>query len=230
MKIGWFVGTKIFNTSGVLQNKPQLELLVMEPERLGVSDNNGNYKYCPAFSIYNSQTFLLRSPFDLDLNFYGNEVNVLYSSITPNVIKDHLTIESGPKPIVQLELHIGFVSDETCLIESTCDHFSINRPNNHIRVIPGTYDISSWQRQLNFSFEWVDTSQPVSIKRGDPLLYIRFRTKNLNEKFELQKIEMTDDLVNSVARSQLSKFYVSGKTWTLMKLNKILRRKTKFLK
>ncbi len=230
MKIGWFVGTKTFTTSGELKSKPQLDLLIMEPEKVGVTDEHGSYKYCPAFAIYTNQTFLLRSPFDLELNFYNNEVNVLYSSISPNVLKDHLTIDMEKNPIVQLELHIGFVADETCFIELTSDHFSINRPNNHVRVVPGTYDISSWQRLLNYSIEWTDTSKPISIKRGDPLLYVRFRTKNPSEKFELKRIEMTDDLLKSVARSQLSKFYVSGKTWTLMKLNKLMRRKIKFVK
>ncbi len=221
MKIGWY-------TDAVLN--PPSDLFVIEPIRLSEQEQNlGHYKHCPAFSSYISQTFVIKSPFDLELSFNENKVRVLNSSLDKSEYEKNLTVDIGQYPTVQMELHIGIVSDAPCTIEIFGAFFSTNEQDLTYRVIPGTYDIYSWQRFLNFAFEWTNFQKNIIIKRGQPILYMRFRSRNLNEKYQMVRIEMTDDLLAAVKRCQSSKLFLKGKSWSLMSINKLLRLRKKFI-
>lgn len=221
MKIGWY-------TDAVLN--PPSDLFVIEPIRLSEQEKNlGNYKHCPAFSQYVNQTFVINSPFDLELSFSENKVRIVKSSLDKSEYEKNITVDIGQYPIIQMELHIGVVADAPCSIEVFGPFFSPSQKDSTYRVIPGSYDIFSWQRFLNFAFEWTDLEKNITIKRGQPLLYMRFRSKNINEKFQMLRIEMTDELLAAVKRCQSSKLFMKGKSWNLMPINKILRFNKKFI-
>ena len=63
-----------------------------------------------------------------------------------------------------------------------------NNFQNNINVIGATFDISKWYRPLEFAFEIIDNTQPIVIKRGDPLYYVKFNTL---DKVKLVKQETT---------------------------------------
>lgn len=221
MKIGWYTDAKI---------NPPSDLFVIEPVRLSDFQTNlGVYKHCPAFSNYINQTYVLKSPFDLELSYENAKVIVTNSSLDRSEYENNLTVNLDNRPVVQLELHVGLVSDKPCFVEIFGSFFNEDTKNEPFRVIPGTYDIFSWQRFLNFAFEWIYTQDKVVIKRGQPLLYLRFRGENLNEKFQMIRIEMTDDLFASIKRCQSSKLFLKGKSWSLIPVNRLLRKKKKFI-
>lgn len=230
MKIGWFNNTKSIRLDGTVGYNP-IELVLLPPEKLSKIETYGTYKHCPAFSTYVDQTYVIRSFFDLELSFNNDEIQVTHSSIEPNLLLERFLLTDNIfPPIVHMNLFCGFVSDESCMIEITGNHFSQDRLNNNIRVVPGTFDIYNWQRSLDFAFEWIDLSKPVVIKRGQPLIFIRFKTKNINEKFQIEKIEMDDYLMECIARCQQTKDLLPNKSWSLMNLNGLLRKRKKFIK
>lgn len=221
MKIGWY-------TDAILN--PPSDLFVIDPVRLSDSELNlGHYKHCPAFSNYITQTYLIKSPFDIELSCENMKVRVISSSLDKTEYEKNLTVDIGERPVVQMELHIGVVADQPCAVEVFGSFFNSKEQSEPYRVIPGTYDIYSWQRFLNFAFEWTNPQKNIIIKRGQPILYVRFRSKNLSEKFQMVRIEMTDELLAAVKRCQSSKLFLKGKSWSLMSINRLLRRRKRFI-
>jgi len=222
MTIGWYTDAVI---------NPPSDLFVLEPVRLSdVALQLGHYKHCPAFALYINQTFVIRSPFDLELTYENDKIKVVNSSLNQSEYGNNLTIEAGKHPVIQMELHMGLVADEPCFVEIFGPFFQAENQDSGYRVIPGTYDIYSWQRFMNFAFEWTATNRKIVIKRGQPVLFVRFRSQNLNEKFSMKRITMTDELLAAVKRCQSSKLFMKGKSWSLMPINRLLRRRNKFVK
>lgn len=225
-KIGWFV----------LEENPSMELLAHTPEPLDIlKNNNAGYKYCPATNHYFSNTFVIKSPYTLHLEFVNSNLAIKETSLNMEVAKNLIRLDSPQiwhsptRPIFQMDLFQGFVADESVWMEVTMPTMDSRSRKLPGRIIPGEFDIYSWQRGLSYSFEWLDINSPFIIKKDDPLYYVRFRSKNLSEKFKVVKIQETPELNKSRVRCENSKFYYKDKSWTLMKFNRLLRPK-KFIK
>ena len=55
----------------------------------------------------------------------------------------------------------------------------------------------------------------VSIKRGQPLVYLRFRSEDLKDSFYLEKIERTHQLEHRVNSCLTVKHYLPNLSWKL---------------
>ena len=68
----------------------------------------------------------------------------------------------------------------------------------------GSYDISKWFRPLNAAYINKDLhkQKTISIKRGDPLFYVKFNT---NSKVRLKKFEFTEYLYHKMSSCTLLK-------------------------
>jgi hypothetical protein len=76
---------------------------------------------------------------------------------------------------MMLSLHARylFVADKPCLIEQLPPSMHLEECVQNMRVIAGTFDISKWFRPVESSFEVVDPTKVLRIRRGDPLFYVR---------------------------------------------------------
>ena len=90
-------------------------------------------------------------------------------------------------------------------------------------IIPGTFDIYSWQRMLSYSFEWMNPDEDYHISRGDPLYSVRFRSRDPGDSFKIETIKMDDRLKNDIGKCQGVKFALKNYSWRLMALNRTLR-------
>jgi hypothetical protein len=71
-------------------------------------------------------------------------------------------------------------------------------------------------RPTVFAGPVIDASKPVSFERGDPLYYVRFRTENPGETFELKHVDFTQKLRDAVtARINLMTIFPKI-SWRLM--------------
>ena len=61
----------------------------------------------------------------------------------------------------------------------------------------------------------LDDTKPVRIKRGQPLFYIKFNSKKLNENFMMKRIEWTKDLLKQSRITSVQE-WVRGLSWKLM--------------
>lgn len=220
VKIGWFIDSQF----------PPLELLCETPEPLDIVKNtNVGYKYCPAFNRYTSNTFVLRSPFTLHLTYKNNKIETIESSYIKALSNDILSTEplnhwrNEFTPMFQIQLFQGFVADEEVWMEVTMPNMDAKSRTFPGRTIPGEFDIYSWQRKISYSFEWLDTSKDFIIEKGDPLYYIRFKSKKPSDTFKIIRIDETPELRRAIDRCSDSKMFYKDKSWNLMKINRKLR-------
>ena len=220
-KIGWFLNSA---------EAPWIELMFEKPEPLALNKHNpAQYSRCPALTHYCKNTFIVKSPVDLELRFDQDTKTVKYvgGSIEKSYVKEFI-VQFPPSqwrnvdtPIFQFHIDNGFVADEPVWIEVAPPFW--NTPQLPGFVTPGTFDIYSWQRVLSYGFEWTDTSKNFKINRGDPLYHIRFRSRRPDDSFTIVPIEFTERLQRDVARCQGVKFPLQGYSWSLMKFNRTLR-------
>ena len=77
--IGWFINRK----------KPWMELLADVPEPLNIHKRTkASYKYCPASAHFFSNTFVIKSPFDVELKWEDGEVKLVESSFTAGLFEE----------------------------------------------------------------------------------------------------------------------------------------------
>ena len=68
------------------------------------------------------------------------------------------------------------------------------------RVIPGVIDIYSWQRPLNWSFEWDINAGDLIINAGEPIYSLRFFSKSKNPiTVELKEYQMNKKINDQLA-------------------------------
>lgn len=222
VKIGWFVDSSF----------PPLELLCETPEPLELlKENSAAYKYCPAVNRYCSNTFVVKSPYSITLSFNNGNIEMKSSSFMP-ALKDEILLpekvahwRNPISPLFQMNIYQGFVADEEVWMEVSMPSLDSKSRSLPGRIIPGEFDIFSWQRRISYSFEWLDTEKDFILEKGDPLYYVRFRSKRPEDTFQVVRIEETPELRKAIDRCTDSKLYYVNKSWSLMKINRKLRLK-----
>lgn len=185
-----------------------------------------NYLTCPAVTGYFKNTFVIKSPVDLDLSFdpntnwisLKNHNQNFYDSFIKN--RCDIRLDKEAPMIMSFFMYYIFYADKPCLIEQLSPSMHLQTCVQNIRVIPGTFDISQWFRPLEATFEIVDPTKPLIIKRGDPLFYARFITKD-DSKVTLDYKKFTPemrnefnkcvDLKNGIPNLPLKKLYELAK-------------------
>ena len=212
VKIGWTPYKR-------LPDMESMDLIYFEPEKLDYyKDTTSYFMKCPAVSNFHKKFFVIRSPFDLELNYdrKGGEVKISEDQKFYDRFVSWRRTEYGEheRPLFSFLFQYMFVADEPVWIE-LYPAFLHGEPNN-TRLISGTFDIYNWQRPVDFSFEVLDDQKPIMVKRGQPLFYVRFLSNKLNDDFKLQEIEWTDELLKLYKRCSPQN-WVEGLSWKLMK-------------
>jgi hypothetical protein len=218
-KIGWCTW---FEKSPVTFQGPPLnhyewaKLVEFEPEKLDTwKDSTNGYMKCPAFVNYTSQTWVLKSWIDIDLKWdpYNHVLNANLGPLQHDcMVRLHSNDFDAKvdRPIVALNCSYLFVADKPVLVEFL-------PPYNHdvtgMRLMPGSFNICGWQRPIMPTFEML--TDELTIKRGQPLAYVRFRSENLKDVFKLEKIERSDELQRLVDSCVTVKSYQKNISWSI---------------
>jgi hypothetical protein len=83
-------------------------------------------------------------------------------------------------------------------------------------VVGGSFNIHSWIRTISWGFVFNSTRTKLSIKRGDPLCYIKFTTPNLTNKVSLDECILTDELKRELDRKRFLTNFKKGGIINLM--------------
>lgn len=145
------------------------------------SGDLGHYIQCPAFRDYYKNMYMVRSPISITIS-YDRKTDSL--QITPqdqkfydNYIRPRGRQRGSNDPfLMSIAVQYLFLADAKCFIEQLPVTYHEASVASKIRLIPGTFDISQWYRPVEFAFEILDDTNPLAIKRGDPLFYVRFVT------------------------------------------------------
>lgn len=179
-----------------------LSLLIKEPEavlpqiiKARDTSNARHFTKCPAFQDYYKNTFVIRSPIDITLNY---DASNKFLSIHPqgqefyNATVLHRANDVGYEDAGLFSLGVSylFIADKDCLIELLPVSMHDNPNASNFRVITGTFNISKWFRPVEFSFELLTSTMRVN--QGDPLFYVRFVPQD-GSKVVLKHKEYTDE-------------------------------------
>jgi hypothetical protein len=194
----------------------QAEILSITPKKLDTWDNSlSGFTKCPAFATYVSNTYMICSNIDIELT-WDVEHKRLTSNLPPmahdTFVHLHYQdfVPDVDPPIVSMLSSMLFVADQPVMIEMT-------PPYNHTdpawRSMPGAFNIYNWFRPVIPSIEMLHNK--VSIKRGQPLMYIRFKTENFKDNIVLERIERTDKLEHLVNSCLSVKNYQPSLSWKI---------------
>lgn len=200
VKVGWFM------------NDPKGSIIYFPPERVRSADKNKNHaksaSRCPAVINLESRYFMIRCPYDLNLEFVRDQdgkpamrnLNGDMSGIRANKLREklHITAEHEWRypgvPTIQLSLPYTFISDEPVYASQLSPFMHHTRNPLPGTIFGGRFPINVWPRPLMWAFEWHDLDRPLKINRGDPLFYVGFETMPQDRSVVVTEAEVTPEL------------------------------------
>lgn len=175
---------------------------------------------CPAVRQFPDNIFQVTSPFSLKLRVVDSDngptiVPVYpFTSLTEDMVKNLVQVEPQDTwsknncAVIQIPSPFVFVADEVVFMEQSSPDLSVQSRLNW-RVIPGRFDIYSWQRPLNWAFEWDFSTGDFEIRAGEPQYNVRFfsarepfgsytcQLQRLSFDNQIKKrLELTKDIAN----------------------------------
>jgi hypothetical protein len=163
---------------------------------------------CPAVINMESRYFQITAPFDMNIGLERDAENkpVLKnmsggkSPIRGNKLGQEVALVAEvewrfpDRPIFQLKLPYIFLADEPVYVTQIAPFLHYRPQPLPGTIFGGRFPIDVWPRPLMWAFEWWDVSQPLVIKRGEPLFYLQFEGDHPERSVQLVEAEMTDDL------------------------------------
>jgi hypothetical protein len=172
MKIGWyFLNVEKLPVEGTAPDSTFKDVAQ-------TFDKSSEVLICPAVHEYFKNTFLIRSPVDIEFqhDLSTNTLRTTSKYVVSRPFKD--------RDILTFPIRYMFVSDSSVTFESIPAFMHNTEAQTKLRMIPGSFDIGKWIRPVDFTAQSL-TSDVIKIKQGDPLYYVRFMT---DEKVELEHI------------------------------------------
>jgi hypothetical protein len=190
MKVYWAV-------SNYTQGATISRSLYLPPEPLTVTrvltdidtdSQKNNFRICPSFKDHLKNTYALRFPIDVDLEF--NEMG-LSSTLDQRILNDFVFVRNftSTQKFMGFSIRYIFFAETPLKMSLTHPYMSDNQFSKETRVVPGEFDIGRWFRNTDLAF--LMTQSKLSVKRGDDFSYIKFLT---DEPIELVRFEFTPEL------------------------------------
>ena len=159
---------------------------------------------CPAFVDTFKNTYIFRAPFDVSIKIDPVERTVQMDK-DRDFVEKYLQHRVNDAPetenvLFSLNHFLLFVTDDDIEIETIPCYYHQSDFVNKVMFISGKFNIRDWVRNVEVA-TIVKNSKPenkdpifITIKRGDPLFYIRFHPKDgsvvkLEQEFDFDKIE-----------------------------------------
>lgn len=182
MKIHW---------SGV-DVEPDMTMAFLYPQKL--SDHipkhlqHSEYYRCPAFTQKIKNTYVLRSPWDLEFNIDTNGV------FCNNELISKVNLENMGSRILQMQIPYIFFAEESCEATVMHPYLHHNSFTENGNTVYGQYNIGKWFRPIQAGFVLKDSmSYAYNIKRGDVFAYINFET---DKKIALEHFHPTNEILS----------------------------------
>lgn len=187
-------------------------LMYYPPERVRSADLNRSHaksaSRCPAVLNLETRYFLVRCPFDLHIGFErgkqgepllvnkdGDRAAVRKSKLANQVSMTNEKEWRYPdRPTVQLKLPYVCFADEPVYLSQVAPFMHYVKPAWPGTIFGGRFPITNWPRPLMWALEWIDTDQPIKIKRGDPLFYMHFEADRPDRAIQVVESEITPEV------------------------------------
>lgn len=158
----------------------------------------GSFMRCPSVIETAKNTFVIKSPFDIDITYENGKVTSKFDN-------NNLQIRDHKSGFVSMRFirYIFFTDKDSLHMRVRNAFYSINDFTNNCSVIEGSFDIAKWFRGIDCAF-YFKRPGTISIKKGDALFYVEFQTTH---SIELKKFMFTNEL------TQLHQYCLSAKEY-----------------
>lgn len=189
---------------------------------------------CPAFISYYKNVFIYRSPVDIDISHESGRYE-WKTSLSDQKAIDNLVDVRDDSGMLTLGMFSFFFCEESLIVEQLHPFFLDGDVASKCETICGSFDISQWFRPLQPAFRFRERQQPdeVSIKRGDPLYFIRFVTQRRVQFQQFKPCPELIDLSNQISEVKTSTydFYKSlTNYYEIFKIRRMHRRISDLIK
>jgi hypothetical protein len=133
---------------------------------------------CPAMVDELKNTFALRSPLDLHIDFSPDftRPRCFNETYSPELLQQFIN-EPNPHRIFQLSYaQVVMFCEDSLTMTQLHPYYEDNEFTDSVMGVSGTLDISSWLRPVQPGFKFKSKKHVLNIKDGDALAYYRFNT------------------------------------------------------
>ena len=200
---------------------------VLEKKEKNV-DKKDNLFLCPSVKNLFEKIFVIKCPLTTHYKIKNN--------IIIPVSKNHLAWEIPHKSIIKgsylftINLPYVFFSEDDIEMTLTSPFFSNSPHLKYSSIVPGTFNISKWFRNINFEFNIWDGNE-FKIEENEDIAYFNFKCKN---NIELVQFNLNKDLkkiLNTCAESSVwEKFVPLSKRYERFKQSQLNKKVLKLIK
>ena len=181
---------------GTVSTVHSMNLLLEPPQRFwhnipDKSDNiQGDYRACKAAQNMMNNTFLLKSPFTSTVKLIGEKNN-------PTVVSEREGLWVPRDPSfkdayrVDIDFYWIFYCEEPVEIKQTPPYMHKTTAQEGGFLVPGSFDISKWFRQLTISYHTWPSTDTITVTEDEPLCYVEFDT---DKRVVLKQFEYTSEI------------------------------------
>jgi hypothetical protein len=189
---------------------------------------------CPAIKDYMSNTFSIKSLYNYDfkINDFGQEKQIVTDTYDQEFFNKHVTIRSIEDKLFSFMERFVFFTEEKSLLMSA-GVFPFLEDNNITKrcvVIPGTFDIGKWFRQIEFAFYLKKDYDDFKIEENEIFQYIRFHTskKIIFKQFKVnEKIQNFLHDIENAKENRKNKLRPLQEYYLMMKNKKMIIKEIK---
>lgn len=211
---------KLYGNS-FLSNRDPYRLLEDIKSKKNIENKGDSFLLCPAFVNSVKNTYVFPSPLDIDCTFEPN--GAIVNNLAQERVYDENTIVHKQNTLnnartIKFKSDWIFFCEQELFIHSTPPFLHKSIVSQSGFYVPGTFDISSWFRPLEYAFQmWDNTDRFVTVQ-DDPLMYVNFLT---DQPIKLQKFWLTPEIMELSMSCIRLKMYRREKN--LLKLYDIFR-------
>ncbi len=163
-------------------------------EHKNLENKLDNFFNCPGFVNSVKNTYMFTAPVDADIYVEDGYMKMDIDNsraYDPNTVifKQQSLINSHT---IRYNANYIFFAEEELYIHSTPPYLHKTEVTNHGYYVPGTMDISSWFRPLEYAYQMWPGHNRFKVTQDEPLMYVDFLT---DDNIKLKKFYMTPELI-----------------------------------
>lgn len=143
-------------------------------------NQKNNITLCPATKDYMQNTFSIKSLFSYDFTLGLNEeINEVFTGqYDQKFFDNHVLVRSRKDRLFTFFQRFCFFTEEKSLLMSAgiFPFLENNNITKRCTIIPGTFDIGKWFRQIEFAFYLKEEYNEFKIEENEIFQYIKFNT------------------------------------------------------
>ena len=148
--------------------------------------------HCPVFNESLKNTYAIKSIYDYSFKIQDNQC--MSPDYNQKFFDDHVLIRSLDKKFFSFNTRYVFFTEEDSLMIDTYQYpvFEENEITKRCMIIPGSFDIGKYFRNLEFAFILKKEFNDFIVQNEEVLYYLKFHTK---EKIKFKQFRYNEDLL-----------------------------------